>query len=229
MGQRSQIRERLRAATADAHERLHRHAGFAAAADGSIELPAYRRLLGFHRAFEDAIGAATRIAPGVDLDKRRRSPMLEADLAALGANSAEIARLPLCERVAAPASAGELLGALYVIEGSTLGGVHIARALAPVCASLDGGGRAFFLGYGERHGAMWRAFLDQLDAAATSDAQEARIIEGATSTFLAFELWMDDWNVDGPMARYASAAAAINEDWRAAHRDENWRKRAEWL
>ena len=212
MGQRSQIRERLRAATADAHERLHRHAGFAAAADGGIALPAYRRLLarlfGFHRPFEIAIGAAARFAPGVDLEKRRRSPMLEADLAALGASRAEIAEAPLCDVIAAPASAGELLGALYVIEGSTLGGVHIARALAPACASLEGGGRAFFLGYGDSHGAMWRAFLDQLDAAATSDAEEARIVEGATSTFLAFERWMEDWNIEGAIARWARAEAA---------------------
>ena len=49
---RASVREALRAATRETHQRLHRHAGLSAAARGAIGLDDYRQLLmrlyGFH-------------------------------------------------------------------------------------------------------------------------------------------------------------------------------------
>ena len=50
------------------------------------------------------------------------------------------------------------------------------------------------MGYGAGHGAMWRSLLDRLEKSAGNPAQEAAAIEGAMTTFLVFENWMDGWD-----------------------------------
>ena len=168
MPAKSDIRTRLRKSTAAVHERLHRHEGFAAVAAGTIDLIDYQRLLsrlwGFHHPFETTLGQVNRKQDiGVEFEARGRSRMLESDLVALGWDRASVARLPQCESLKAPENAAEFMGALYVVEGSTLGGVQLARALKSLVASESGEGRSFFLGYGDRHGAMWRSFLNRLE------------------------------------------------------------------
>ena len=149
--------------------------------------------MGFHHPFETTLhGFAQRGGLGLDLAGRRRAPLLQADLMALGVAPAALARLPQYAGIGVASCAAAAMGALYVIEGSTLGGIHIARALAPLCAAL-GGGRRFFLGHGERHGAMWRGFLAALEARAASEADIAAMVEGAATTFAAFEFWMNGW------------------------------------
>ena len=76
-----------------------------------------------------------------------------------------------------------------------MGGVQIARALRAVIDKPDGAGRRFFLGYGDRHGAMWRAFLAQLEQLAEDPEQAERATLAAVDAFEQFELWMKDWNV----------------------------------
>ena len=190
-----ELRARLREATAAAHERMHRHPGFGAAASGRISPAAYRHLLrrlyGFHRAFESAmaLGAPTR------LGRRGRSSWLVEDLLALGVPERDIAALPLCRAIAVPGSEAQALGALYVLEGSTLGGVQIARALSALFESSEGAGRRFFLGYGAAHGAMWRAFLEALESYADDSAAADEAVAAAVATFDEFELWMSE-NLD---------------------------------
>ena len=100
-GTPSSMRSRLRAATAPAHERMHAHPGFAAAAAGAIGIADYRRLIarvyGFHLPFEAAAReAAASSGFDFDVERRTRSPALLADLKALGVEAETIARLPLC-------------------------------------------------------------------------------------------------------------------------------------
>ena len=192
------LRMRLREATAQIHERLHGHAGLGAAASGAMVRGDYRlllaRLWGFHRAFEVVLDEAARsLALDIVMADRARAPMLEADLTVLGLDARQIAQLPRCDHIFRPADAAAFMGALYVVEGSTLGGVQIARALSGLFDGPEGEGRTFFLGYGERHSLMWRGFLARLDAFAGDEAREAAAIEGAVRTFTDFEIWMDGW------------------------------------
>jgi heme oxygenase len=209
----SDIRLLLRNRTAKIHERLHGHAGFAAAAAGTISRDDYRlllsRLWGFHRAFECVFGQFNNERDvRVAFEDRGRSLMLESDLVALGLHRAAIQRLPLCRALHPPRSEAEFIGALYVVEGSTLGGVQIARALAPLVAREGGGGRSFFLGYGDRHGAMWRAFLERLQDCAGSEEKEAAIVLGGMRTFSDFEIWMNGW-LDRPTVDAAAEGALM--------------------
>ena len=206
-----EFRLRLRAATAQIHERLHGHAGLGAAASGQIGRADYRlllaRLWGFHKAFEhSAEAAAFTLGLDIDMTARARAPMLEQDLATLGYGALEIARLPCCDYLFRPGDEAECLGALYVVEGSTLGGLHIARALGSLFDGVDGEGRKFFLGYGAAHGAMWRGFLEKLDAFSGDEAREAAAVEGAVRTFADFESWMEGWRTDAPSPSLEGAA-----------------------
>ncbi len=205
----SDIRARLRRSTAAAHERLHRHRGFAAVAAGTVSLGSYRlllaRLWGFHSAFERVLGQFSRDADtGVAFETRARSSFLESDLAALGMDRNWVRALPQCSTLVAPRSIAEFLGALYVTEGSTLGGSQLARALGPLLGAGTAEGRTFFLGYGDQRGAMWRSFLDRLNHWVANEADAADAVDGATRTFSDFENWMDRW--DAPPATGAGVA-----------------------
>ena len=192
---RASVRSVLRDATAAAHERMHAHPGFRAAASGEIGADDYRlllsRLLGFHRPFERLVRAACRRC-GVDLDlaARARSPALAEDLSTLGLSRQAIDDLPAWAPALELRSEGGLLGALYVLEGSALGGAQIARA-------LDGRfghgveGRRFFTGAGEGRGALWRAFLARLEALSEDARAEAEA--ASVATFEAFERWLAGW------------------------------------
>ena len=181
------LRQALRAATHEIHERLHQHPGLAAVQDGAIDSLAYRRLLarlyGFHIAFE----RAARLQP-------ERSVWLEMDLAALGMTPERRAALPLCRGFPAVVSPEALLGALYVVEGSALGGVTLARGLKGLVGVGVLDGRRFFTGYQSETGRAWRVYLARLSATDWTGEQQATIISTATTTFALFECWLGGWN-----------------------------------
>ncbi len=177
----------LRAATAEAHERLHQIPAFQALAEGRLDRAGYarllRRLLGFHTAIEAGLAAAPTLAPyGIDLAARRRAPLLRADLADLGVP-------PIAPLAPVPgfATAARALGAVYVTEGSTLGGRQLARGLDRLLPA--GQGRSFLLGHGARHGAMWAACCAAIEACGAEPGGLAGMLSGAAETFAAFEAW----------------------------------------
>ena len=181
-------RDALRAATEAAHLRLHAIPVFQALAEGRLTRTAYaallRRKLGFHMALEARLAQAPSLAGfGLDVAARRRTHLLRADLAWLGA-AAEAPLAPLPRFVTAEAA----LGGLYVAEGSTLGGRQLARALDAILPPGEDG-RRFLLGHGAQHGAMWRACCDAIEAAGAGPAARAAMTEGALATFAAFEAW----------------------------------------
>lgn len=181
------LRDLLRSATHDIHERLHRHPGLAAVQDGSIVSFDYCRLLerlyGFHIGFE----RSALIEPG-------RSGWLGRDLAALGINPERLAALPLCRGFPAMALPEALLGAQYVVEGSALGGVALARGLDGLLGVGVLDGRRFFTGHKSETGSAWRAYLLRLSTPSHTPDQQATIVSTASATFAVFERWLGGWN-----------------------------------
>lgn len=118
----------LRTATRQAHHLLDHHALLAPLPRPDLTLSAYGDALaalhGIHQAGETAI-AAGLARLGLSYPWQPRQTELDADLAALG-------RTPWPLRIAtAPCQdAADLIGYLYVIEGSRLGGLVIGRQLA---------------------------------------------------------------------------------------------------
>ena len=177
----------LRGATDAVHQRLHRHPGFAAVQDETIDRAQYtallKRLLGFHRPFEIAAGLAPL-----------RSHRLADDLAVLQGAGATLENLPLCRDIPPLHGPEDKLGALYVVEGSALGGRGLARHLDALLGVGAPDGRRFFSGEGTGTGVAWRAYLARLAGVSPDPAVRRRVIGAATATFAAFENWLRDWN-----------------------------------
>jgi heme oxygenase len=183
----TKLRDALRVATADIHERLHHHVGFAAVQAGTIDHGAYTtllsRLYGFYRPFE----AAAQLSP-------ERTRWIESDLTALGVDAEEREKLPRCAAFPHRFSADHILGARYVVEGSALGGRGLARQLDGLLGTGVAAGRQFFSGHGAATGAVWREYLTLLSAVPSSALRRTAIVAGANTTFATFEQWLTGWN-----------------------------------
>src|SRR3954452_7915212 len=88
-----------------------------------------QRFFTFHRIWEPAIAAHESLR--AFHVSRHRLPLLRRDLLALGMQARDIDALPPCDDARELAAhEAEAIGSLYVLEGSTLGGQIISRALA---------------------------------------------------------------------------------------------------
>ena len=131
-----------------------------------------RALARVHGAFEQSFARFDWKQLGIDLEERKRMRWLAEDLTALEANVARPTSLRF-----APENLFEALGALYVLEGSTLGGrVVFEQATALRGISCRHGAR-FFYGHGQRTGQLWRDFLDALNCSAAAQSVEADFVE----------------------------------------------------
>ena len=149
------------------------------------------RLLGLHQPLEALIEPwADRLA--IDWDGRRKTHLLQADLEFLGRTPGEIAQLPNCAALPELNDLSAVLGCLYVLEGSTLGGRTIAKHLAQHLGVVPGQGASFFSSYGEALMPRWRSFQQRVTELATSAAMEDRIVQSAQATFTSFGNWMAD-------------------------------------
>ena len=159
--------------------------------DPALDRARYREILagfwGFHAALEPRLRAVAELRE-LGLDARRRKlPLLERDLRALGEDPAGLAmayEVPEVDGVAAA------LGCMYVLEGATLGGRVISRHLDTLGLRPDTGG-AFFAGYGDETGAMWKEFSAVIGAYADAHpASTDRIVDAADQTFTLLERWL---------------------------------------
>ena len=183
---------RLRHETAPLHERVERTLDLPARL---TSLSAYTALLtrfhGFYAPLEDRLaGVGGSEAAGLDFAARRKAHLLRDDLLALGHSPEAVGALPSCPSLPAVGSLAEAFGCLYVLEGSTLGGQFIRREAAARLGLGPGTGCSFFTGYGDRTGAMWKAFGTALTAYtdAHPEAQDT-VVNAAAETFTR----LDDW------------------------------------
>jgi heme oxygenase len=129
-------------------------------------------------------------ALGFDAESRRKTPLLRRDLQHRGFSREQIDALPLCPALPDASTFAHVLGCLYVLEGSTLGGQILSRHFARVLDLDAQRGAAYFCSYGERVGEMWRSFGQMLSTQATSVTIENQMIEAARSTFETLEAWL---------------------------------------
>jgi heme oxygenase (biliverdin-IX-beta and delta-forming) len=126
---------------------------------------------------------------------RQRAGLIARDLKSMGAMAFDEARefpaaaIPGLMTDAASYRAS-FLGAMYVMEGSTLGGQYIARHLEEVLGLQAGEGDAYFRGYGEHTGEMWRSFKAVL--ADVPDTDTDSVIAAAKAMFGVFRAGMTE-------------------------------------
>ncbi len=190
----------LKAETRPHHERAERVVRLLSP---DLTLSGYRRhleaLYGLYAPLEAALAACLEDrVPELRLAERWKLPLLEVDLRALGHDEASLARLPRHSGPFRLKGVPEALGALYVLEGATLGGQLILRHLTRHFEGVSAGGFTFFRAYGECVGPMWKAFGEALLHACPEPALAPRVVRGAQDTFEAFEAWLREVHVDAP-------------------------------
>jgi heme oxygenase len=199
---------RLKSATAEAHGALEADLAASGYLTDAALYPTYlARLYTLQAALEGRLDAAGAGRLLTDWPARKKARLIAADLAALGlARGAAIPSPGLDVRLG---SDGGVFGALYVLEGATLGGAILSRRLAAI--GVPAGALAFLTSYGSERGRMWRAFLARLEAARFEAAGEADMVRAALATFAAFRqaLLQETYRPDAlaPHARFGAAAA----------------------
>jgi heme oxygenase len=185
--------QNLRDTTAALHEAMEREV---AIADPALDLDAYGEILlgfhGFYSAIEPILPAYGDDPADWITGDRRKTAWLAADLEALRIAPGQ-SLSP--EHVEVPAYRGSedapvQLGAMYVLEGATLGGQHVLKHVLPrLGIGPDTGGR-FFEGYGDRTANMWRSFLAEMERWVVTPVDRDRAVRAACDTFERFLHWM---------------------------------------
>jgi heme oxygenase len=122
-----------------------------------------------------------------DYDERRKVKLISEDLLALRFPNPEICQgnqLPVID------SSFRALGVLYVMEGSTLGGVYIVKMIQKKI-SVKENIFHFFSGYGDRNPLMWNRFKNALDHSTADENDVALILSGAEDAFHSFYEWIN--------------------------------------
>jgi heme oxygenase (biliverdin-IX-beta and delta-forming) len=119
------------------------------------------------------------------LANRQRRGLLERDLAWFGVVALDKGRPAMPERT----DDASVLGAMYVMEGSTLGGRLIARHVERVLGLSVGVGDAYFCGHNQHTGTLWKEFCGVLQAR-VPDRETDTFIVAAKTMFRVFGSWM---------------------------------------
>jgi heme oxygenase len=114
-----------------------------------------------------------------DYKERRNSSYLKNDIEALGGNVNDLPVTTLPEIT----NSLQALGALYVMEGSIMGGGIIVQMLGKAGIT---DGVSFFSGYGPATGQKWGVFISVLDNEAKNSEDEAVMIELGNAAFTHF-------------------------------------------
>lgn len=186
---------RLRLATHQAHVRVERRLPFGSPL---FNLPAYRQLIaalyGFYRPLEAALALRAGAIPDLQWPERVKLPLLTRDLGALGVVQADVEALPSCDWLPSVHNQARVLGCLYVLEGSTLGGQVVQRLLVDRFGAAVADALSFFSSYGSQVGTRWRSFLGCLEASGHDDSPD-EAEKAAADTFRLLEIWLQQREV----------------------------------
>src|SRR5688500_6764104 len=143
------------------------------------DLDAYAHFLGsfygFFKPVESEISSHLDEKLLPDFARRRKADLLLQDLSKLGQKDLPQVSKDLPDIT----NTWQAFGALYVLEGSTLGGKGITRLLLQHIPRLKKEQIRFFNGYGKDTGAMWTLFQRTLSALPAGTEEREQIRETA--------------------------------------------------
>lgn len=140
---------------------------------------------GYFAPTEEAI--LKQITPAIlpDVLSRKRSLFIISDLQKLKYTTP----LKVSKELPGISNYAQAAGAMYVLEGSTLGGQHIARMLeAKPVLQEHKDAMSFFKGYGNENMSMWQSFKDCLDNSINNEDVET-VVQSAIETFELLDKW----------------------------------------
>ena len=188
----TQLIDLLRERTVDVHRALE--AQLVGRIKSISSLQDYSRLLrlmyGYYDALERHIQPHVETNPDLDFFNRRKAAWLIHDMEMLG----DASDLQRCQHLPSINNATAAIGAMYVLEGSTLGGQHIATMIQKKLVLSDDA-LTFFHSYKGDTPAMWERFKQVLTHPFDS-RQQQDIIQAAHDTFVTFMNWINKHGAD---------------------------------
>lgn len=129
-----------------------------------------------------------------------RSALAAADLQVLGHSAPSVTSAGW-----QPSDLAEAMGCAYVVEGSRLGGLVLARLVE---RDLGLQANSYLRGLGPQTKDLWRTFMSELDAwgEGASPAERQRAASGAIATFSAYMRCFADEGLLQPSMSHASPA-----------------------
>ena len=180
----------LRSETKTAHQQLERATlPYIKAATNDADYAKLLRLFyGYFMPVEELINQQHPASLIPDYAERRKAAAVTDDLKTAGAWEETIPQATQLPHIHDMATA---LGALYVLEGSTLGGQIISKMLAKQLQRDTMEGISFFSGYGAATQQKWLLFSEAVSqyTATHSDIMPV-MINAANETFACFENWV---------------------------------------
>jgi heme oxygenase len=186
--------QNLRSRTANQHSLLEQNSASKKLLNEQVtaaDYAAYLSLLyGFVKGFETNIFPLLNHSI-IDIEERRKTHLLVADLNKLGIDEAGIVIIPDAFFAEVYHSNAAALGGMYVLEGSVLGGAIIYKHLqAKIGVEAIAGKATYFKAYGIETGSRWKKFLQAFCLA--SSGMEEEVIHNASQTFKVMHHWFNN-------------------------------------
>ncbi len=146
-----------------------------------------RIFYGYFKPVEEKIEQQINQKIVADIDERRKSQTILDDLQSLGFGHETV----VCNDLPVINKPAHALGAMYVLEGSTLGGVHISKMIAARLKLRPTASLRFFNGYGSASINKWDFFREVLNNFTAKSEIENEVIASANQTFTKFKSWIE--------------------------------------
>jgi heme oxygenase len=181
--------EKVRAATYAHHQTLdHSMIPYIEAVQSTNDYAALLLLFyGFFKPVYDSIDLFIDRAYLPDYQSRRKPEWILNDLEELEVNST----IKLCKHISVINNNAAAFGALYVLEGSTLGGMVIRKIISNKL-HIDKG-LTFFSGYGKQTRERWNVFIHSLNNIHCNNIADDKVIQTAAATFTFFKEWLQQY------------------------------------
>ena len=187
------ILDKIKAATAEKHRSLEKSPLLLPLGERRITKSQYINILikfyGYFFPLEETINKVDPLKKYLpDFFQRRKAALILQDLRDLNYPTGV---LPLCTDLPQLGNLSEVFGAIYVMEGSTLGGQFITKVVKSELDLTGRKGTAFFSGYRKETGARWKSFQNFLREFSETSGNEDTIVESAMTTFSKLEKWFN--------------------------------------
>jgi heme oxygenase (biliverdin-producing, ferredoxin) len=180
----------VRQAIAESHNAIEQTAFSIAMMDGTLSAKNYAwgliQLLNIHQTLEKSIAGCDRLLPYFT-DDMIRTPALERDLSALGYNATSFPLLPDTTAIVQALTTWSettpfaLLGCLYILEGSRMGSLVIAKPLAKTLGIAPGqtAGIEYHIEGASKTPMRVRQLKEQIDSTVVDAPSQQSLKEGA--------------------------------------------------
>lgn len=192
----SDILTQLKEQTAPQHRRAEQNKYAAAILERTMTLAQYREYLALFYGYILPLERAFEARPEweelrFDIGARTKHRMIEADLHALGWDASAVADLPLCQSLPDLSSFPRILGCMYVLEGSTLGGQMLTKLLMKDLPVTPDTNARYFNSYGTDVRERWAEFRELLSSQAHTGGDEREMLASAGETFDRLREWIE--------------------------------------